>query len=94
MSNIPIRKGTAGKAPAIALDPCQRYTIEETAQYLRSSRVSVYKLIAAKRLTPIYEGSRRTRKLKDGREIEVAGRTFVPGSEIARLSQVPAEGGA
>ncbi len=61
-------------APLPTLDQQQRYTIPETCAYLRTSRASVYKLIANDSL----------RVLKEGK------RTFVPGSEIARRSQVPA----
>jgi helix-turn-helix protein len=64
---------SAVPAPLPALDPAQRYTVEETIRYLRSSRVSVYKLFDAGRL----------HKIKQGR------RTFVSGAEIAELSKVP-----
>jgi hypothetical protein len=55
------------------LDPTQRFTIEETIRYLRSSRASVYKDIREGKLRIIKERSR----------------TYVPGSEIARRSAVP-----
>src|SRR5579883_2847346 len=54
------------------VDVAQRYTIKEAASYLRISHASVYKLIKSHRL----------RVLKHGK------RTFVPGSEIARLSRI------
>jgi prophage regulatory protein len=54
------------------VDVAQRYTIAEATAYLRISHVSIYREINA----------RRIRVLKQGR------RTFVPGSEIARLSQL------
>jgi hypothetical protein len=60
-------------APLPALDPQQRYDINETIAYLRSSRRSVYELIKAKRLHPIKEGRR----------------TFIAGVEIAQLSRPP-----
>jgi hypothetical protein len=56
------------------LDPMQRYSIDETIAYLRSSRKSVFEDIREGRLASIKEGKRR----------------FIPGSEIARRSQVPA----
>jgi hypothetical protein len=56
------------------IDPRQRYTIEETKAYLRLSRASVYQRIN--------NGSLQI--IKDGK------RTFVPGSEIARLSSIAA----
>jgi hypothetical protein len=52
------------------VDVAQRYTIKEATAYLRISHASIYKEINA----------RRIRVLKHGK------RTFVPGSEIARLS--------
>lgn len=55
-----------------ALDPAQRYTVEEAIRYLRSSRRTIYDDINAGRLAVIKHGRR----------------TFVPGSEIARLSRV------
>ncbi len=60
--------------PALApLDQAQRYSIEETIAYLRSSRKSVFNDIREGRLATIKEGKRR----------------FVPGTEIARRSRVP-----
>jgi prophage regulatory protein len=50
----------------------QRYTIKEATYYLRISHASIYKDISAGRM----------RVLKHGK------RTFVPGSEIARLSRL------
>jgi excisionase family DNA binding protein len=63
MSTVPRRK----LAP---LDTAQRYSVEEASSYLRTSRQSVFKKIAAGEL----------RTIKDGR------RTYIPGAEIARLS--------
>ena len=54
------------------MDVAQRYTIKEATSYLRISHASIYKEINARRL----------RVLKNGK------RTFVPGSEIARLSRL------
>jgi hypothetical protein len=54
------------------VDVAQRYTIAEAVLYLRISHASIYKEINARRL----------RVLKLGR------RTFVPGSEIGRLSRL------
>ena len=56
------------------LDLSQRYTIPEAISYLRSSRKTIYEDIRQGRLATIKEGKRR----------------FVPGSEIARRSRVPA----
>jgi hypothetical protein len=55
------------------LDLMQRYSIEEAIWYLRSSRKTVFDDIRKGRLVTIQEGRRR----------------FVPGSEIARRSQLP-----
>lgn len=60
-------------APLPQLDERQRYSVPEAIAYLRTSRRSIYALI----------GSGSLRVLKEGR------RTYVPGSEIARLSRVP-----
>jgi hypothetical protein len=54
------------------VDVAQRYTIAEATSYFRISHASIYKEISAHRI----------RVLKQGK------RTFVPGSEIARLSRV------
>jgi excisionase family DNA binding protein len=61
-------------APLAPLDVAQRYTVDEAIRYLRSSRATVYKLIAAGKLKTISEGKRR----------------YCPGAEIARLSSVQA----
>ena len=53
------------------LDTAQRYAVEEATDYLRTSRARLYERIAAGEIKVI----------KDGR------RTYVPGSEIARLSR-------
>ncbi len=45
--------------PLPKLDPLQRYTVEETIRYLRSSRASLYRDIAQGRLLTIQEGARR-----------------------------------
>ena len=54
------------------VDVAQRYTIKEATSYLRISHASIYKEINARRLCVIKHGKR----------------TFVPGSEIARLSRL------
>jgi hypothetical protein len=59
-------------APSAALDPQQRYSVSETALYLRISRASLFKDIKAGALKSIKERKRR----------------FVPGSEIVRRSQI------
>lgn len=79
------------------LDPNQRYTIPEAIRYLRISRKTIYELIAAGELKTITTGARRvldhTQEGKVSRSNlagrKVASRRWVPGSEIARLSQVP-----
>jgi excisionase family DNA binding protein len=60
------------------LDTMQRYSIEEATQYLRISRASLYLKIRSGSLRPIKDGSR----------------TLIPGSEIARLSVLPAHSAA
>lgn len=54
------------------LDERQRYTVDESLEYLRLSRARLYEKLQAGEIIAI----------KDGR------RTFIPGSEIARLSRV------
>jgi excisionase family DNA binding protein len=56
------------------LDIAQRYTVNESCDYLRTSRASLYKKIVAGELRVLKEGSR----------------VYVPGSEIARASALPA----
>ncbi len=61
--------------PALpALDERQRYTIPESAYYLRFSRAKLYQLIKAGEI----------RVIKDG------DRTYIPGTEIIRKSTLPA----
>jgi hypothetical protein len=63
----------SGERQALApVDIAQRYATAEATSYLRISHASIYKEINA----------RRIRVLKHGK------RTFVPGSEIARLSRL------
>ena len=64
--------------PPLALDPAQRYTVIETLALLRTSRRTLYQLIAKGELHPIKQGRR----------------TYIAGSEIARLSQAPAQSAA
>jgi excisionase family DNA binding protein len=59
----------------VALDEKQRYTIPEAIEYLRTSRVSIYKLISTGEL----------------RVIKMGKRTYVPGSEIVRHSSLPSD---
>src|SRR6266403_5270887 len=65
-------KKSAASRTLAPVDTAQRYTIAEAIAYLRVSRVSIYKEINAGRLRVIKHGKR----------------TFVPGSEIARLSRL------
>lgn len=84
--------------PLPPLDPAQRYTIPEALQYLRISRKTIYAMIARGELLTITLGGRQfTAQRKNGevsrsRHIgrKIAARRFVPGSELVRLSQVPA----
>jgi excisionase family DNA binding protein len=55
------------------IDASQRYSPEEAADYLRTSRWSVFKDLREGRLRAIREGRR----------------TFIPGSEIIRRSTLP-----
>lgn len=59
--------------PLAPLDERQRYTIPETAAYLRVCRAYVYRLIARDELRSVIDGRRR----------------YVPGSEIIRRSALP-----
>ena len=54
------------------LDIQQRYTVAESALYLRSSSWSVFRDIREGRLNVIREGQR----------------TYIPGSELARRSRI------
>ena len=56
------------------LDQQQRYSPEEAAAYLRKSRHKVFEDIRECRIRSIKEGKRR----------------YIPGTEIARLSALPA----
>lgn len=61
-----------GIVPLPPLDSSQRYTVEEAARYLRTSRWTVFQMLRHGHIT----------RIKFGR------RTFIPGSEIARLSAI------
>lgn len=65
-------KKSTDKRTLAPVDVAQRYTIAEAVSYLRISHASIYKLI----------NGRQIRVIKHGK------RTFVPGSEIARLSRL------
>ncbi|HEY2418375.1 MAG TPA: helix-turn-helix domain-containing protein [Steroidobacteraceae bacterium] len=62
---------TAQRVSLPPLDVNQRYNISEAADYLRCCRVTLYKLIGAKKIRTMTVGKRR----------------YVPGSEIVRLSR-------
>ena len=66
------------------VDAGQRYSIPESLRYLRCSRKTLYKIIAAGDVQTIAVGQRRSK-----RGALLAGRRYVPGSEIVRLSQAP-----
>jgi len=75
--------------PLPPLDLNQRYTCNEAIRYLRTSRKTLYWMIATGTLRTIQEGGRTIRSgERAGRRI--AGRRYVPGSEIARVSRVVA----
>lgn len=57
------------------LDPLQRYSVPEAAAYLRICIALVNRRIADGSLASIKDGKRR----------------YIPGSEIARLSALPAQ---
>jgi hypothetical protein len=61
-------------SPPPALDPLQRYSVPEANSLLRQSNARTYQQIKAGELGVI----------------RVGGRTYIPGSEIARLSALPA----
>lgn len=65
---------SASPAPLPQLEPLRRYDIPTTLALLGISRRHFYQSVKAGRI----------KMVKDGR------RSFCPGSEIARLSQVPA----
>jgi prophage regulatory protein len=65
-------KKSTDKQALPPVDAVQRYTIAEATAYLRISHASIYKEINARRIRVLRQGKR----------------TFVPGSEIARLSQL------
>ncbi len=69
------RKYQAKRQPPPALDPLQRYTIPESNAVLRQSNAKTY-------------GDIKTGKI---RVIRDGGRTYVPGSELVRLSSLPAD---
>jgi hypothetical protein len=67
-----VRKKSPERQTLPPVDVAQRYTIVEAIGYLRISHASVYKEINAGRIKVLKQGKR----------------TFVPGSEIARLSRL------
>lgn len=60
--------------PLAPLDLSQRYTIPEAVNYLRIGRAYLYERIAKGEIRCVVDGRRR----------------YVPGTEIARLSALPA----
>jgi len=68
-------KPTKGQqAPLAQLDVLQRYPIDQTSRYLKTSRPTIYKLIHAGLLEAFKEGSR----------------TYITGRSIAARSLPPA----
>ena len=68
-----LAKKVANRAALPPLNEIERYTVEEAAIYLRTSRVSLFKLISTGELKSIKDGKRR----------------YIPGTEIARRSALP-----
>jgi hypothetical protein len=68
----------AAPAPLPAIDKVQRYTVEESLRYLRTSRASFYAAVKQRRINLIKEGRR----------------SYVSGAQIAKLSCVPDESAA
>jgi hypothetical protein len=68
------------------IDTLQRYEISEAACYLRISPAKVWADIAAGKIRVIREGAAVEPRSGRGRK---SGRTYVPGSELARLCRVP-----
>lgn len=66
------------QVPPPVLDERQRYSVLEALALLRTSRRTLYGMIAKGELHPIKQGRR----------------TYIAGSEIARLSQAPASAAA
>jgi excisionase family DNA binding protein len=58
--------------PLPPLDAAQRYTIDESCRYLRTSRATLYEEINTGQIATIQEGRRR----------------YVPGTELMRRSAV------
>ncbi len=84
--------------PLPPLDEQQAYDVDEALRYLRVSRATFYAMLRNRELKTITRGTRNisavtqsgapSRSPLVGRK--AAGRRLVPGSEIKRLSQVPA----
>jgi excisionase family DNA binding protein len=71
-TNAPGKRRKKARPALDPLDTLQRYSVEEAAAYLRHSRWAVYRDLREGRLLAIREGHR----------------TFIPGTEIARLSRI------
>lgn len=69
------------------VDPLQRYEVGEAACYLRISPAYVWARIAAGEIQVIREGA--VAESRPGSRGRKSGRTFVPGSELARLCRAP-----
>jgi hypothetical protein len=70
------------------LDPLRRYPIVLALRYLDTSRKTLYAMIARGEIRTITQGD-RTWKTGAPPGRYVAGRRYVPGSEIQRLSSAP-----
>lgn len=65
-------------SPLPALDEQQRYTVEESLRYLRTSRATLYRLVAENKKNPAHG----IKTITQGR------RRYLPGSELKRMSSV------
>jgi hypothetical protein len=74
---------TPQSAPLPAFNPALRYPVEIALRYLHTSRKTLYAMIARGEVKTIEQGCR----MRAGKRI--AGRRWIPGSEIERLSRAP-----
>lgn len=75
--------------PLPPLDPLRRYPVKVALRYLDTSRKTLYQMIAAGTIRTIEQGSRTIQRGSRAGKRD-AGRRYIPGSEIQRLSSVPA----
>jgi hypothetical protein len=75
--------------PLPAIDPLRRYPVPTAIKLLGISRKLFYSELAAGNIKTIAVGSTHRRTSRTGRTYKCAGRRFVPGSELVRVSAVP-----